>query len=450
MKLKLTYILAILSAIYLVYFGLLNLETLPSFEFLFTNSIVIFLSLFYLINTKKNFSLKKIVYIFIFFFFGLSPLFQVNNNFYVWGTVLTNQETINVNIILILILIIFHLFSRNLLTNNLHKKSINNVIFNLNVKDHIYNLSYKSQSFLLFFISLLSILLFYLYNFKIINFLYSSGDSENGFLGGQLLYLLISFFIRPLIFNAFVFILFCKKKSNIYLILFFSFALLAVFPTGVPRFFAATMYLTLLIIIINLYSNLDISLFFIITIGLIYIFPLLDVFRILNSNNNLSDYVFTLDFMSGNFDAYGMFALAISRGNIVYGLNLFSAILFFIPRFIWPNKQIGSGATVSNQLGLDLDNVSMPFFAEGYLAFGFFGIFLFVIFLSRFVYKIDLLFYNYLFFKTSKNPIILIMYLNLIFLIFFIMRGDLLSSFAYLSGISLANYALYKTIKFLS
>jgi hypothetical protein len=154
--------------------------------------------------------------------------------------------------------------------------------------------------------------------------------------------------------------------------------------------------------------------------------------------------------MSGNFDAYGMFALAISRGNIVYGLNLFSAILFFIPRFLWPNKQIGSGATVSDQLGLDLDNVSMPFFAEGYLAFGFFGIFLFVILLSRFVYKIDFLFYHYLSFKVSKNPIILIMYFNLIFLVFFIMRGDLLSSFAYLTGISLANYTLYKTIKFLS
>ena len=84
MKLTLTYILAILSAIYLVYFGLSNLDTLPTFEFLFTNCCVIFLSLFYLINTKRNFSLKKIIYIFIFFFFGISPLFQANYNFYIY------------------------------------------------------------------------------------------------------------------------------------------------------------------------------------------------------------------------------------------------------------------------------------------------------------------------------------------------------------------------------
>ena len=450
MKLKLTYILSILSAIYLVYFGFCNLETIPSFEFLFTNSIINFLSLFFLIKTKRNFSLKKIVYIFIFFFFGLSPLFQVNNNFYVWGTILTNRETIIVNIVLILILLIFHLFSRNLFFKNFNKISVKNIIFNSNVKEHTFLFSTNSQFILLFFISTLFFIIFYLYNFKIINLLYRSGDSENGFKGGQLLYLVISYFIRPLVFNTFIFLLFCKKKSKFFILLFLFFALLAVFPTGVPRFFAATMYLTLLIIIINLYTKLDISLFFIITIGLVYVFPFLDIFRIFNTNKNISDYIFTLDFMSGNFDAYGMFALAISRGTIVYGKNVLSAILFFIPRSVWPNKQIGSGALLSGQLGLELDNVSMPFFAEGYLAFGFIGILLFVFLLARFVYKVDFLFYYHLYSRNTKSPIVIIMYLNLIFLIFFIMRGDLLSSFAYLIGITLANYTLYKTVKYLS
>jgi hypothetical protein len=185
-------------------------------------------------------------------------------------------------------------------------------------------------------------------------------------------------------------------------------------------------------------------------IGLIFIFPFLDLFRWFTSDDKISNYTFNLDLASGNFDAYGMFTLAISRGSIVYGNNIFSALLFFVPRFLWPNKEIGSGAKISGELNLSLDNISMPYFAEGYLCLGLIGLLFFTFLLSRITYNLDNHFYKNLYEERFKsNPIFLISYLNIIFLFFFIMRGDLLSSYAYLFGISFSNFILYKFSKML-
>ena len=440
---KLTYILSFLSSFYLIYFGFSQLNRTPSYYFLFTNCIINLLVLYNLSNIKRNYSLKNIVNIFIFIFFGVSPIFQINNDFYIWGTYLKENEIIISNVSIIVIIIIFNFLTRTLDNQNGVNKKLN-----LSIKEIQYSMSFKGHFFLFFIIAISFYLLFSYYNFSIINFIYRGGDSENGFIGGQISYLFFSYFIRPLIFNLVVFYFFCKKKSIIMFLVIAIIAFIAVFPTGVPRFFAATMFLTFFCIFINYYTKFDISLFLIITVGLIFIFPFFDIFRVLKVNSSLVDYEFNFDLQSGNFDAFGMYTLALNRIPILYGSNLIGALLFFIPRSLWIDKEIGSGALVSEKLNLELDNVSMPFFAEGYLAFGYFGIFLMVFLLCKYVNKVDDFFYNYIVSNKIKNPMILILYLNLLFLLFFMMRGDLLSSFAYLIGITSANILIHLIMKF--
>ena len=443
---KLTYILSFLSSFYLIYFGFSQLNRTPSYYFLFTNCVINLLVLYNLSNIKRNYSLKNIVNIFIFIFFGVSPIFQINDGFYIWGTHLKEYEIIISNVSIIIIIIIINLItkpSRNQSNSeNVHKT------FNSRIKEIRYYLPFKGHFFLFFIVVISFYVLFSFYNFSIINFIYRSGDSDNSFNGGQVSYLICSYFIRPFIFNLFVLYFFCKNKSIFLFLIIAIIAIIAVFPTGVPRFFAATMFLTFFCLLINYYTKFDVSLFLIVIVGLIFIFPFFDIFRVLNASNSLVDYEFNFDLQSGNFDAFGMYTLALNRCPILYGSNILTALLFFVPRSIWVNKGIGSGALVSDKLNLEFDNVSMPLFAEGYLAFGYLGILLVVFILCKYINWLDDFFYNYILSNKIQNPMLLILYLNLLFLLFFMMRGDLLSSFAYLIGITSANIFIHVIMRF--
>jgi hypothetical protein len=441
--------LGLIGIIFILINGYINLNTYPGIFFTLTNISIICILIFKIFFIKKNISIKSIIYIFLLFFFGLSPIYQLNNNFYIWGTYLTKEEVIISNLTILLILLLLEIFSRPIFKKkypDLQRISNNDNLNLIKIANSIeIDMSFRKQFLLLIISFSLFILFFYSYSFNYFNLIYRINDSEDGFNGGVIFYLFISYIIRPLIFNIFIIFIFCKNKSNLIFTLLFILAIISVFPTGVPRFFSATMYLTLFYLIFLKYYKKNISLLFILSFGLIFIFPFFDFFRWAAVGNELSNYIFNLDLASGNFDAFGMFSLALNRGTIVLGKNIISAFLFYIPRSLWPGKEIGSGAKISGELDLELDNISMPYFAEGYLAFGIFGLISLTIFIAFYSTKIDnKIYYLIKYYDKSFNPIFLIFYFNLVFLIFFIMRGDLMSSFAYLCGISFSNYILYK------
>ena len=102
---------------------------------------------------------------------------------------------------------------------------------------------------------------------------------------------------------------------------------------------------------------------------------------------------------------------------------------------MWPSKPIGSGAFVSANMlmtryNMWFSNISMPFPGEGYANFGVIGIILFAFILSL-VSKLTDEFCKY-------NDLRLILSLYVSFHMVFMLRGDLMSSFAYLVGILLA------------
>ena len=115
--------------------------------------------------------------------------------------------------------------------------------------------------------------------------------------------------------------------------------------------------------------------------GILTVFEFLDKFR----KFNLQEFNFKVDMnflKKGHFDAYENFVRAIEIDFITYGYQLKGALLFFIPRFLWKDKPIGSGSTLANQLDYNFGGIAMPFIGEGYVNYGSAGSFLFMLLLG--------------------------------------------------------------------
>ena len=75
---------------------------------------------------------------------------------------------------------------------------------------------------------------------------------------------------------------------------------------------------------------------------------------------------------------------------ISWGNQLLGAILFFVPRSIWPSKPLGTGHTAIVALDQHyFSNVSAPLIAEGYVNFGIVGVVLFALAAGWIFRKLD-------------------------------------------------------------
>lgn len=107
--------------------------------------------------------------------------------------------------------------------------------------------------------------------------------------------------------------------------------------------------------------------------------PILNAFRF---ENSLMQDTRTFDnfFSQLDFDAFAMTSHSIryvARNGYSYGSNLLSALLFFVPRALWPEKSEHIGYYVWPEVryyrNVWTDNLSSPPIAEGYFAFGVVG-----------------------------------------------------------------------------
>jgi hypothetical protein len=161
-----------------------------------------------------------------------------------------------------------------------------------------------------------------------------------------------------------------------------------------------------------------------------FVFPILDMFRRVSSEGfNIS---WSTDFLyHGHFDSFQSFARALDVDIITWGYQLLGNILFFVPRSLWPGKPIGSGAFLANETQLEYSNISMNYLAEGYINFGIFGSFIFIAFAGWFLSRLDC---RARFGWIGLSGTERVFYLLAIGLVFFVMRGDLLSSISYIFG----------------
>lgn len=241
--------------------------------------------------------------------------------------------------------------------------------------------------------------------------------------------LLFSLTSRLIVFFSFVFIN-LGNNSNIYHKIFSAVLLLiCVFPPAVPRFLSGFVYIPVLLMFFPRLRD-GVNFFFVMIGAILFIFPFLNEFRSFSTFSELkiipaSDY-----FLQEHFDAFQNMIRVFSVDFITYGRQLLAVAFFFVPRIIWETKPVGTGQELANLMGYDFDNIAMPFLGEGYANFGYFGIFSFIVILAYIIFRVDRvviccdLSYNYRIYSAVHY-----FYCGVLF---FVLRGDLLSSVAYL------------------
>ena len=142
------------------------------------------------------------------------------------------------------------------------------------------------------------------------------------------------------------------------------------------------------------------------------------------------------NFATADYDAYTMLVYTIRytrEYGITWGRQLLGVLLFFVPRSMWNEKPGGSGATIIEQMAPSYinPNVSCPIIGEGVMNFGFVGVVIFAIALSKVISSLDDAYWNTWRYSDCFEKL---MYPVMVLFALFLFRGDLMSSFAYLFG----------------
>ena len=388
------------------------------------------LILYNLCKTNKiGYSLNEMIYLFFMIFMVIAPFLQyANNQFPWWDTHLINDNIVlNANIMIFLFIVIYEL------TKKLPYKFRKNQKYIVNIK--------KLEN-ILFFLSIVAAI----YIIANTGFTNLFSRKTNNLDLPQSLGLIVSTSVRsiPLI-TLMIYIRRYKEyrgniKKKIQLLILLIIFTLLFFPTGLSRYQVAVAYLAILCSIYPTFKSKYIFKYTII-IGILGIFPIINLFR-----NNTWDQVINLgmyvpnpveEFLLGDFDSYSMLCRSIIYVKLMgmsYGNQLLGAILFFIPRSIWPSKAVGSGYLMAQDFGWTFRNVSCPYIAEGYLNWGILGIIVFAFVLGKLVNNLDFLFQKSIRLTSDRVEYINLYYPIILGMLFFILRGDLLSSMAYTVG----------------
>jgi len=395
-------------------------------------SIVLFstcvLGLFF--GPSKWFGIKSIFYVFNIFFFCIIPALEMNAGVVHWDGPLDVFDKYSITVTYSIVLVaIFEISYRVFYISG-----------GLKLSNYIYRSQHNYNVYLIILFSFMSAIIIYAYN----GFLPQSVMLRSGYLTDrvqltQTQWLIYQYFIYPIPTISFIIYLnYCKRASINTLILLFIF----IFSnpiTGMARFQAASLYIA---VFLSLYPSLikhKVILSTLLIIGLIFIFPALDIFRFFGQREY--GHIFSTDFLyNGTFDSFQSFARVIGNDDIItYGRQLLGSFLFFIPRSLWAEKPYGSGAFVAEEMDLNFSNIAINYMAEGYINFGILGSILFIIFAAYISSRMDKNFYKFFYVESRWHKPF---YLIFIGLSFFIMRGDLLSSVSYALGHLAATIAL--------
>ena len=394
--------------------------------------LTIYLLLAIFVPSKYDFSFNDVFYVFYFFFFGVAPVFQYLEGVNIWGGVAFTLEdyilTTYVSLFAIVLYTILNRFFRKIVRQK--RKDYGQLVLSNRVRINPWMLLLISFiSFCVYFASI---------DFNIFKLLIRGGDEiESGTNLSTSSYLIVSKFIRPMSVASLILFKVCKCKNRIVEILLWIITLLANCPFGMARFSVAAFYIPLLFLYSRwIKGKYNFSIFLIFSI--LIIFPFLNQFRYFGD----SDIKLGLDFdmfLAGHFDSFQMFMRVLKENIITYGNQLLGVIFFFMPRSLWPDKPIGSGHFVAGESDLYFDNISMNFFGEGYLNFGFLGVFLFVIVIAYFNAYMDVRFW-----ENKNNNRFVVYYYLLLGMEFVILRGQLMSFYPIAVGYVLSAYIVYR------
>lgn len=418
--------------------------------FIFTNFIIGAISIVMIVvETKKmHFSLHVIHWVFQFTFFFIAPVIQYLNNHFIWGLLSSSNTSLLIksNLLVLLWQIVW------IITSKLTSKRQSD----RPVLEKPYPNIIISPFKILLMLVLSVIFLFYFIHVYGVSGLFARGATKgDAIINNSSLLMIIFTFGRSLP----VVLLVCafhKYKLGInrtlWMLLILIASVLVVvlnFPSATQRFWAATVYLGIIITFFHFKSRN--TLVYMLIFGLLIVFPTLGFSR---NASNFKEFVNKFDInglysnniLTGDYDAFSVINYTvqfIQLNGSTLGKQLLGVLFFFIPRTYWETKPIGSGSTVSANLGLTFDNISSTPIAEGLINFGVLGVILFAAVFSFLTKKYDLLYW----FSSQGSEVLKVLYPFMIGLFFFMMRGDLLSTFSFMVSFSIAFFVFLRNPK---
>ncbi|PNH85229.1 O-antigen polymerase [Arthrobacter sp. AFG20] len=110
-----------------------------------------------------------------------------------------------------------------------------------------------------------------------------------------------------------------------------------------------------------------------VVLGLLVLFPALNVFRREGARSTASDSL-TGTLVQGDYDSFQQIANTVDYVTVhghTWGHQVLSALLFWVPRSFWSDKGFDTGQIVAQDKGYDFTNLSAPLPAEMYIDGGF-------------------------------------------------------------------------------
>lgn len=104
-------------------------------------------------------------------------------------------------------------------------------------------------------------------------------------------------------------------------------------------------------------------------VGLVFLFPLLDVFR-RNLDATLALESPLQSFLSGDYDAFAQVnnsAVYVDRVGITWGNQAMGVLFFWVPRSVWSTKPVDTGILLANSRQYEFTNLSAPLPAEMFI-----------------------------------------------------------------------------------
>ena len=370
------------------------------------------------------------VSIFVLLFFIIAPVIQVDD--YVVGSKMVNNLPYNPTLAIIanfqislflLTFILIYFFTKKKVASRMSIKNSGTVLKLLIVASviiFVFSIQYATGN------------------------LAFNGSNNDSIMGG--LVLRKSIFMIPVA----AFAMYFQKKGKVSLVVFLIILIILFLknPISERRNAIGPLYLALLFFMFKSFYHTNFRSFIYIFLIFFILFPLSSIItnsylpaiqRIESISNFVagginSDY-FKNYFNTLHYDAWSNICATIEfveKKGFSFGKQFIGGILFFVPRFLWESKPIGTGHLIANDFliprhNLWLSNISCPIISEGYINFGFIGIIFITILLALFLKKIDSWLQN-------ENPLYQIFGLYSSFWLFYLMRGDFMSAWAYLCG----------------
>ena len=358
----------IFTAIFLSGLNFQGLNILVVLSF-FLIGLLSFLSI---VSSKQNISIFRTAHIFNYIFLFIAPLQQYSNRSSLWrgnGVWLDFNDNLylKTNIIILVFIIVFNV-SYWLKKNkpNSRNKEINN-----SFNDSLKNINNKTRVFLVLVSTFSIVYLLLTHN------LTSKGELiADVKIGSQILNIVRYFPVCSLL-------IFLNKYSKNFNLLRKDFifwivlveTLLIFFPLwgNMPRFI---IFGTYIVVIASVFSKYKYKSFYF----LIFFLGFSLNFSSLRYVSEITSFFsFNMNFNHIDFDAYQLLMMMINYTDnlgITWGNNIFSALMFLLPRSIWQGKMEASGGIVISHYGSWFTNVSAPYIGEWYFAFGWIGIIL--------------------------------------------------------------------------